>query len=335
MAMRVGDLSNDNVTEELIALYGKPGVPDDVPFIDSLGRVNGKTYPAQDNIPDFLRSSAVQKKPKEDKLLVKTRPVTLIKDSSLTYPTLCFKVFVQPDPAVADDEARFAKMFARAQCRRAESVHEADLIVFGGGSDVDPVLYGETRHDSTWPSPSRDKTDMDLYLMCKEHGIPMLGICRGAQFLHVMNGGKLYQDVDGHYGDHSMWDILNNKHLEKISSVHHQMVIENVRGGMEIIGTSAKSHERALNNKNYSVGSHADIEAFWYRDTCCIGIQGHPEYEGYHYFTKWTLEILEELVFANPDLEWTDGNLRMKPDLLAERDILKPVELPAGEKEKN
>lgn len=212
-------------------------------------------------------------------------------------------------------------MFARAQCRRAPSVLEADLVVFSGGSDVDPQLYGEKAHKSTYHNTKRDDQDMRLYLMCLEHGIPMFGVCRGAQFLHVMNGGKLFQDVDGHNGDHAIWDLMNKKRIEKISSVHHQMVMPNRANGMEIIATAAQSKERWANDKNCFTGDHLDIEAFFYRDTCCIGVQGHPEYEGYHYFTKWCLDLLNELVFCNPDLEWRkDGSLRMKEDCIKQRE---------------
>lgn len=319
-------LREDPVTAELERVYGKFGVPvevDIVPWdadgpsprmqqaVDILGRVGGKTH-----TPTCVERPVMP--PKEA-----TRKITILKDTTLEYPVLCLSIFVQPDPAVRDDEARFARMFARSGCRRAPSVLEADLVVFGGGSDVDPVLYGETPHPSVYSNPDRDAVDMDLYLMCLEHGIPMLGICRGAQFLHVMNGGKLFQDVDEHYGDHSMWDINRKQRIDKISSVHHQMVRENVKGGMEIIGTSAKSHDRWIDANNKQVGTHADIEAFFYRETCCVGIQGHPEYEGYHYFTKWSLELIEELVFSNPDLYWTDSkNLRMKPELMEERNVL-------------
>jgi gamma-glutamyl-gamma-aminobutyrate hydrolase PuuD len=283
--------------------------------VDMLGRVNGQTYPPQD-------------------AELATRKVTLIKDTTLTYPTLCFKVYVEPDPAVGAkvDEARFAKMFARAQCRRAETVSEADLVVFGGGSDVDPQLYGEVPHESTFCDPKRDNRDMQLYLYCVENGIPMFGVCRGAQFLHVMNGGKLFQDVDNHNGSHSMFDLISKKNIEKVSSCHHQMVMPNVSNGMEIIATASKSMERWANNKNCFIGAYSDIEAFFYRDTCCIGVQGHPEYEGYHYFTKWCLDLLEELVFNSPDLVWTDNNqqgsvLRMKPELMRQRAQLTDIKI--------
>lgn len=318
-SIKVAKKTSTEVTQELINMLGEPGVPNDDPVLDCLGRK------IKDNVPDYLKRSAVTKDTKID---TKEKPpldrkVTLVKDSTLTYPPLCFKVFVQPDPAVgaALDEARFAKMFARSQCRRAPSVLEADLVVFSGGSDVDPQLYGEKPHPSVYVSHQRDETDMALYVMCLEHGIPMLGICRGAQFLHVMNGGKLFQDVDGHNGSHAIWDILGKQRIEKISSVHHQMVRPNTDNGMEIIATAAKSNVRYVDANHKMEGSHLDIEAFFYRDTCCVGIQGHPEYEGYNYFTQWCLKLLDQLVFQNPDLEWSKetGALRMKKDLLDQR----------------
>lgn len=331
---------------DLEAIYGKRGPP----VVDALGRVNGRTFPStaslNDDLPDFLKEPKMITKTtnppaKVEEPSVPTRKVSIFKDHTLDYPCLCLSVFVQPDPAVSNDEARFAKMFARAGCKRAPSVLEADLVVFGGGSDVDPVLYHEKPHKTTYPSKRRDENDMALYLLCLEHGIPMLGICRGAQFLHVMNGGKLFQDVDGHYGDHSMWDINRGKHIEKVSSVHHQMVMENVKGGMEIIATAAKSNTRWINDKNCSIGTNADIEAFFYKETGCIGIQGHPEYEGYNFFTRWSLDLIEELVYNNPDFAWIDKNFRMKPELLKERDALskapklkQKLQMPTGKKEK-
>jgi gamma-glutamyl-gamma-aminobutyrate hydrolase PuuD len=160
---------------------------------------------------------------------------------------------------------------------------------------------------------------MDLYLLCLEQGIPMVGVCRGAQFLHVMNGGKLFQHVDGHFGDHGMFDIVRKQRVERISSVHHQMVMPNLANGMTIIGTSAESQERWTNDGHSFIGKHCDIEAFFYRESCCFGVQGHPEYEGYNFFTHWFLKTIEEVITCNPDLFWDGPNLRLRPEILAER----------------
>lgn len=227
--------------------------------------------------------------------------VTLMKDNTLEYPDLFLDVFVAGPQF---EEVAFAKMFSRSRCKRAKSVLEADLVIFTGGPDVDPQLYGEVRHPQTVISSKRDNDDMALYLMCLEHGIPMLGICRGAQFLHVMNGGKLYQHVDNHHGDHVMHDIVKGTRIEKVSSVHHQMVIPNNHGGFQLLATANVARNRWKNPVDNDLGTKIDTEAFFYRDTCCIGIQGHPEYTGYNYFAKWTLDLINELVMMNPDVEW-------------------------------
>jgi len=248
----------------------------------------------------------VQDKAKDD-TKPPLRPITLIKDTTLKIPELWLEVWVVGD---ASEQAAFAELFVRACCRKAKSPLEADLVIFSGGSDVNPKLYGEVQHPKTYFNDRRDQEDIAVYRDCLDHGVPMLGICRGAQFLHVMNGGKLYQDVDGHYGDHSMFDIFNKRTIPKISSVHHQMVIENKK--MEVLAISVgQSKKRAATPSKIEEGDSNDIEAFWYKDTCCIGIQGHPEYRGYYQYAQWTFDLLEELVVHNNDLVWGDNIRRI------------------------
>lgn len=246
------------------------------------------------------------------------RKVTVIRESETTYPDLYLEVYIA---AERGEYRNFVEMFARASCTKALSPETADLVVFGGGSDVNPRLYNEKPHSKTDFNIRRDAADIELYELCLKQGIPMFGVCRGAQFLHVMNGGKLYQDVDGHYGDHNMYDIKSQKMIP-VSSVHHQMVIENKDGGMEVIADAFGAKKRWKNPTELVEGSKLDVEAYFYRDTCCFGVQGHPEYRGYQAFQVWTLDKINDLVCCNPDIGVPkDGlkNYRIKPDLLAER----------------
>lgn len=248
--------------------------------------------------------------------------VSIMKDHLLQYPSLGLEVFIAGDTI---EEATFAEMFARSHCKQAKSIIEADLVVFTGGADVEPAYYGEKTHPKTHFLTNRDDYDIGIYVMCLENGIPMLGICRGAQFLAVMGGGKLYQDVDNHYGDHPIWDIKKKDRIDRASSVHHQMVRRFPEMDVVAVGTrnqqsgNGVSQNRWLNDKDHDIGSSSDVEAFVIRDTCCIGIQGHPEYSGYNYFTKWSLELVEDTILNNPDLALVQGNWRIKPELLAER----------------
>jgi putative glutamine amidotransferase len=214
----------------------------------------------------------------------------------------------------------FPQWLVQARLSKAKSLLDADIVFFAGGPDVSPDLYGETKHHSTCFSPALDKEYMAAYAECYENGIPMVGICRGAQFLHVMQpGGKLYQDVDGHMGDHAIWDCFEQVTIPA-SSVHHQMVMDNTANGMKILATaSGKSTRRAINQTTTETGKVADIEAYFYRDSVCLGIQGHPEYRGYPEFSDWSFKQIQKYFCENPDLAYVEKNLRLKPELLAER----------------
>lgn len=237
----------------------------------------------------------------------------------LTYPEMYSEVYIQCD---AGEERMFAEMLIKAKCYKADSPETADFVIFGGGVDVNPLLYDEECHPSVHFYSKRDEDDIKLYEYCLQEGIPMLGICRGAQFLHVMNGGKLFQDVDGHNGAHQLWDCKNRRSVGTTSSVHHQMVRPNKLGGMEVLADARISKTRWKNKTEKEEGSSMDIEAFFYRDTCCLGIQGHPEYRGYAQFTQWSLQMMDEYFVANPDLSLCRNGKRnraLSPQFLAER----------------
>lgn len=301
MAMKTGTLSDRKPTS-LELVYSRP---ESDPVVDLLGRVIQKVETPV--ITKITNPKMVEKE--------KTHPIILIKDTTLEFPQLCLDVFLVGPP---EDTFGFPLMFARGLCRQARNIDKADLVVFGGGPDLNPDLYGEEPHPETRWDDERDAEDNYVYDECLEKGIPMFGVCRGAQFLHVRNGGTLYQHVDNHHGPHKMWDTYNKMMLESVSSVHHQMVKPGTN--MEIIGVCHESVEKWI-NPTEKVEKQTDIEAFFYRDTMCFGVQGHPEYSGYPFFTKWTLDMIGELIVYNPDIERTNElpYCRIKPDIVAQR----------------
>jgi putative glutamine amidotransferase len=240
---------------------------------------------------------------------VREHVVQLMQDSTVEFPPLYMEVFVAEQSA----EPLLAEMFAKTGCTKAKSLAQADLVVFTGGADINPELYKEDpkrTHPTTRIDKERDARDMKVYADALAMRIPMLGICRGAQFLHVMNGGTLYQDVDNHGRPHSM-STHDNLLLANVSSTHHQMCIRNEK--MEVLATARKSTSRYLcKDVRETGGDHADIEAFFYPDTCCLGFQGHPEYRGYSLYTKWCLEQVERFIMHNPRVKSENNNYRIQ-----------------------
>lgn len=82
-----------------------------------------------------------------------------------------------------------------------------DALVLAGGADVDPASYGAAPHERTGATrPERDRFELGLAHRAIERGIPVLGICRGAQMLNVACGGTLHQHLPEIVGD--------DRHLE-------------------------------------------------------------------------------------------------------------------------
>jgi putative glutamine amidotransferase len=77
-----------------------------------------------------------------------------------------------------------------------------DGIVFSGGGDLDPTVYGAEPHDETrGVSAKRDEAELALVRAALERDMPVLAVCRGSQVLNVALGGTLVQhlpEVVGH-----------------------------------------------------------------------------------------------------------------------------------------
>ena len=73
---------------------------------------------------------------------------------------------------------------------------ECDGILFTGGNDVSPSLYEEGFDPACGElCPQRDKLEYALLSEALNRDVPLLGICRGAQFINAALGGSLYQDI--------------------------------------------------------------------------------------------------------------------------------------------
>jgi putative glutamine amidotransferase len=79
-------------------------------------------------------------------------------------------------------------------------VERLDGICLAGGPDLDPIVYGAIeRHPELGPTnAAHDAFELAVARAADAAGVPLLGICRGAQALNVARGGTLRQHVEGH-----------------------------------------------------------------------------------------------------------------------------------------
>lgn len=142
-----------------------------------------------------------------------------------------------------------------------------DFLVFGGGVDVTPALYNQTPAAKTFCDKDTDYQDFSTVIAGKLKEIPMLGICRGMQLLHVANGGTLIQHLEGHAGViHKLLDS-EEKYIPgweslQINSTHHQCV----------------PNDELDYAEEYYVSHQGTTEVIVALNSGFLGVQYHPEY---------------------------------------------------------
>ncbi len=158
----------------------------------------------------------------------------------------------------------------------------ADLVCFTGGEDVSPELYGDAKHPYTFSSWYRDHEEVEQFQLALRSIVPMVGICRGGQFLNVMNGGRMYQHVTKHGGDHEITDVITGETL-LVSSTHHQMMMMGSEGVLVASSTLLGTREWYDKEVARKDTSDLDIEVVYYERTNSLCFQPHPEFTGKKY----------------------------------------------------
>lgn len=152
------------------------------------------------------------------------------------------------------------------------------IVIFTGGEDVNPELYGEKNRHAHY-NIQRDQVESWVYAAAQEYAIPMLGICRGHQFMCVMAGGTLYQDTQAELGQYH-----NNPHEVQHTQWSHDcgfydmMARSNPLGSPDVVNSYHHQAVKCLPTNSFPLMLHADnsIEGILYSRG--LSVQEHPEY---------------------------------------------------------
>lgn len=157
------------------------------------------------------------------------------------------------------------------------TIHDAELVLFTGGEDISPSIYGH-RNVGSYFNVRRDHEEVNAYFAALKIKKPMYGTCRGLQLLCAMNGGRLFQDMS-----HPMRHEIITKENDVIitNSLHHQLCDPyNLHPSQyEILAfADSLSDELISAERNYTRADHIkEPEIVFFPKTKCLGIQGHPE----------------------------------------------------------
>ena len=160
----------------------------------------------------------------------------------------------------------------------ASIIEKIQGLLLSGGPDVDPFLYGEEPEKGIRRiDPERDRLEREIFFLAIEKGIPVLGICRGAQAINVFLGGSLHQDIktsikhwqfapDGHpthtifIEKESLLYRITGREKLRVNTFHHQAIKD--------VGEGLKVCARAQDGV---------IEGIEWEEKRILGVQFHAE----------------------------------------------------------
>lgn len=160
-----------------------------------------------------------------------------------------------------------------------------DAILLWGGTDINPAYYGEAPHATNGfiPDSPRDQDEWQWMAEAEAADVPIIGICRGAQFLCARAGGKLIQHMHGHHGSHVIYTSDDVDYVA--SSDHHQSLI--VRG---------------VKHKLLAWAKDGVPEIVYFPKIRGLAIQSHPEWEDSNNpIIEYELSLVKKLI--NKELE--------------------------------
>jgi putative glutamine amidotransferase len=161
-----------------------------------------------------------------------------------------------------------------------------DGVLFTGGGDIDPVLFGGLSHPTVHDiDPVRDQMEIHLVRQVVERGDPFFGICRGLQVINVALGGSLYTHIQDQHPNAIKHDYFpgrpRNYHahpvrvdegttlaeiighpLIQVNSLHHQG-IDRLAAGLTPTAYAPDGITEAVELSNHPFG---------------LAVQWHPEW---------------------------------------------------------
>ena len=151
-----------------------------------------------------------------------------------------------------------------------------EVLILWGGEDIGTKLYGQkpNKYVHSEHASHRDILETALIRRAVELGVPIIGICRGAQLLCAMAGGTLAQHIEDHGNSHSVTLHDEDGSVIKCNSSHHQMMIPPTSA--KILATSEGTI--GVDEYNKPIKYDRVNEVVWFPTIKALGIQPHPEW---------------------------------------------------------
>lgn len=191
---------------------------------------------------------------------------------------LGFKAWVCTQHAINKAGGRALRLTSQLNLNRLNF----DGLVLGGGTDLNPKLYGDLEQENYRYDNERDSLEQKVLEIALLKKKPILGICRGSQMINVFMGGTLIPDIKHMFTDYKYrYTVFPRKHVVihddtllnttiedgeiNINALHHQAVKE-LGSGLKVGAVEPNGVIQATELEDP------------YNSPFLLGVQWHPEY---------------------------------------------------------
>ena len=236
-----------------------------------------------------------------------------------------YKIGYIPEWATRDETnwSPFNQVFKYGVNVLKDGFDGVDALLLWGGTDIWSGYYNEEpiQNNQCGTTPSkRDDAEYRAMLYAKARNIPIIGVCRGAQFMCAFDGGRIIQHTTGHRnGPHTMTCIKGHNGIygEEVmeistSSCHHQMMYP-YDIPHQLLGWSSERLSQCYlaNPKDKSSDKMFDLmldkpepEIVYFPRIKGLGIQGHPEWMGINTpFVEYCNQLVVDFLLTEEKVE--------------------------------
>lgn len=180
-----------------------------------------------------------------------------------------------------------------------------DALILWGGADIATSFYKENPQDfyQTAAPSARDLEEWHALRIAYQKGIPIIGVCRGAQMLCAFAGGKLAQHINGHQSGIHPIATYDGKKFEQVPSCHHQMMYP-YETEHKVLATVVNNHSNVYKGLKedeadmFVKHSKLEPEVVFFPKIKGFGIQSHPEWAEHSDFVKWCNEKIVQYLYS-------------------------------------
>ena len=205
----------------------------------------------------------------------------------MAVPPLIASAWLKPDYRAALERAGARVRELTPADRLPEALADCDGLLLTGGVDVEPAIYGESRHPTVETDDVRDEYELALAREALDRDLPVLAICRGAQVLNVAAGGTLVQDIPT-----AVTEALEHTVDQPKNAIAHDVdikagsclakLLDRKLGASRTIAVNSRHHQSVKHAApGFVVSALAPdgiVEAIEKPDApFCLGVQWHPE----------------------------------------------------------